>query len=181
MAIQASLSSHPRAETFPPGEQSCVVTNPDSKAAAVEAFRAVTLHVLVDAFDLRWEEASVVGFRLDEILAPLLVHTPGAIPWAVRREMLEHTYSRLLARRQTMTASAASGPRSEALQASAEDWAETLLAPVFLSYGLTPVQESRMHIEVRDLLAQLGVGDHRNPRPTLYLPADLRQRLSARS
>ena len=165
-------------EIPPAGERSCAPANPESKAATVAAFRAVTLHTIVDAFDLRWEEAAVTGVRLDEMLSPLLVLKANSVPLPARREMLEGVYSRMLSRRRYTQGALQVPMRNGAAKASLSDWSESLLNPIFTSYGLTPIQESRMHMEMRELLSQLGVGDHANPRPALYLPLDLRQRLA---
>lgn len=165
-------------EVLPSGERSCATANPESKTATVAAFRAVTLHTIVDAFDLRWEEAAVVGVRLDEVLSPLLVLKPTSVPVPARREMLEGVYSRMLARRRYTQGALQVPARNGAMQASLTDWAESLLNPIFTSYTLPPILESRMHMEMRELLSQLGVDDHANPRPALYLPLDLRQRVT---
>lgn len=165
----------------PLGELSCSRENPTSKAATVAAFRTVTLHTIADAFDLHWQETAIVGYRLDEILSPLLALHPAQVPVAVRREMLDHTYTQALDKRQSRTVSTV--PQvgdGRVLNATIEEWAEILLLPVFASYALSPVAESRMHFELLQLLRQLGVGDERNPRPAMYLPTDLRLRLMSR-
>ena len=165
----------------PKGESSCVKVNPDSKAATVAAIRAVTLYTIADAFDLHWQETAVVGYRLDDILSPLLNLPPGQVPFAVRRELLDHTYSKLIDKRQTHAKTGNSQTFDhKVLYASVDEWAETLLLPIFASYQLSPVVESRMHLELVALLKQLGVGHERNPRPAMYLPTDLRLSLMGR-
>lgn len=164
----------------PTGETSCERPNPDSRAATVAAFHAVTLYTIADAFDLCWQEASAVGYRLDNILAPLLDLTPHQVPWSVRREMLDGTYTYLLGKRQQTAVRSGQKFDATVLHASIEEWTEILLLPVFHSYDLNPVAESRMHFEILNLLQELGVGDQKNPRPAMYLPTDLRLRILSR-
>lgn len=170
----------PHVDVVPSGETSCERLNPDSRAATVEALRTVTLYTISDAFDLCWQETSAVSFRLDRIFAPLLDHHPHQVPWAVRREMLDGSFTLLVSRRQETWGSGGQRFDHQVLHASVEEWTEILLTPIFDSYDLNPVMESRMYFEVLAMLKDLGVGDEKNPRASMYLPTDLRLRLMSR-
>lgn len=152
--------------------------NPNSTTAKVTAFRSVLIHLLSTAFDLRDEEITWTGYRLDRALAPLLDKQSSVIPFPVRQEMLDGTYSRLVSlRKKKNRVPAAYDPK--VLSATLEEWAEAILAPIFASYELRPLDEINMRSEIVTLLKNLGVGDPVNPRMATYLPSDLRQRIFA--
>lgn len=148
---------------------------PSTNTEYASAFATVLLQVLTDAFDLHDTEHMWVGYHLDRILEPLRSSTPHAIPVPVRQELNDGTYSRLLElrhRARALRGQAAFNPA--VLHATRDEWATALLAPVFHSYRLRPMTESSMNGALVGMLAELGVGDPRNPRGSLYLPADLR-------
>ena len=156
-------------------------TNPDSKVAHAAAMRTVILQVVTEAFDLYDEERLWLGYHLDNLFAPLLELTPHAVPLPVRQEMLDGTYTRLLELRNVAKKHNPEQKfNKQVLQASSEEWVEVLLSPVFSSYQLRPLVESSMRGQMLGLLHELGVDDLNNPRPTMFLPSDLRLEVLSR-
>jgi len=152
--------------------------NPNSAAAHVSAFRSVLLHLLVEAFDLREEETLWVGYHLDKTLSPLLKLKPHAVPFPVRQEMLNGSYSRLLELRgKAHITRGHSVNDSRVLSASCDDWVETLISPIIESYNIRPITEATIRGQLLGLLRELGVGDPVNPRGSTYLPTELRVRI----
>ena len=152
--------------------------NPDSAAAHVAAFRAVLLHLIVEAFDLREEETLWVGYHLDQTLAPLMQQKPHTVPFPVRQEMLNGSYTRLLELRgKAHIARGQCVHDARVLHASCEDWAETLISPILESYNIRPITEATMRGQMLGLLRELGVGDEQNPRGATHLPTELRVRI----
>lgn len=152
--------------------------NPPSAAAHCIALRTVLLHLITDTFDLRPEETLWVGWQLDKACHPLASVMPHTVPLAVRQEMLDGTYSRLLELRER--ARKARGQvwfDSAVLHASPEEWAEALMAPITHCYSLRPLTESAMYGHILGMLRELGVGDAVSPRGATHLPMDVRQRL----
>ena len=159
-------------------EARATLPNPPSAAAHGIALRTVLLHLITDTFDLRPEETLWVGWQLDKACHPLAGVMPHSVPLAVRQEMLDGTYTRLLELRER--ARKIRGQvwyDSAVLQASAEEWAEALMAPITQSYSLRPLVESAMYGHILGLLRELGVGDPVNPRGATHPPLDVRQRL----
>lgn len=152
--------------------------NPDSSTAQVSAFRTVLMQLLSSTFSLSEEESLWVGYRLDRILAPLLNAKSQAIPFAVRQEMLDHNYSRLLELQSKTNLVKAKIPYNpKVLSASIDEWADALIAPIETSYSLRPFDEATMRSEILNILRDLGVGDPVNPRVATYMPTDLRTRI----
>lgn len=152
--------------------------NPDSATAQVSAFRTVLMQLLSSTFLLNEEECLWVGYRLDRTLAPLLNAKSQAIPFAVRQEMLDHNYSRLLAlQSKTNLVKPAIPYNPKVLSASIDEWADALLAPIETSYSLRPFDEATMRSEIFNILRDLGVGHPINPRAATYMPTDLRTRI----
>lgn len=152
--------------------------NPDSAAAHAAAMRAVLLHMLADTFDLHEEETMWAGYHLDRILAPLLAQSPESVPFSVRQEMLDGTYTRLLdLRSKAYLVRGRSVYDKKVLQASVEEWADTLMAPIVNSYALRPLDEATIRGQFLGLLRELGVGDTAHPRGATYLPTELRTRI----
>jgi hypothetical protein len=154
-----------------------VVENPPDPAVTVAALRTVMLYSIGDPFGLLPEEILWTGFYLDKILAPLQGRDPGDVPLAVRREMLDGTYSQILTRMERRgTAPPVFDP--DVPRADINDWAAVLMASVTQCYSLRPMDESSMHGQLVGLLRELGVGDPSNPRGARYLPNDVRYRLA---
>ena len=182
MTIQSSskkvLNHSPYAPIHP--KDNGMKVNPDSATAQVSAFRAVLMQLLASTFELREEESLWVGYRLDRILAPLLTMTSNTIPFSVRQEMLDHNYSRLfMLQSKTNLVKPAIPFNNKVLSASLNEWADTLIAPIGISYTLRPFDEATMRSEMLNLLRDLGVGDPVNPRAATYMPTDLRTRIFA--
>jgi hypothetical protein len=156
-------------------------TNPDSKVAHAAAIRTVILQIVTEAFDLYDEERLWLGYHLDNLFAPLLELSPHAVPLPVRQEMLDGTYTRLLELRNIAKKhSRETKIDKKVLQASAEEWVEVLLSPVFSSYQLRPLTESSMRGQMLGLLNELGIDDPETPRPATFLPNDLRLEVLSR-
>jgi len=154
--------------------------NPDSSTAKVSAFRAVLMQLLSSTFELREEELLWLGYRFDHLLAPLLSTQSNVVPFAVRQEMLDHNYSRLLAlQSKTNLVKPVMPFNPKVLSATIEEWADALLAPIETSYELRPFDEATMRSEILSILRDLGVGDPVNPRAATYMPTDLRTRIFA--
>lgn len=152
----------------------------DSKVAHAAAVRNVVLQIMVEAFDLYTTESMWLSYHLDKLFAPLLTQLPHTIPLAVRQEMLNGTYSRLLElRNRAKMVRGQITYDSNVLQASAEEWAEALISPIIACYSLRPLTESSMRGQMLGLLKELGVGDPKNPRGATFLPSDLRLQVLA--
>lgn len=157
-----------------------LVANPTSTTAHAAALRAVLLHLMCDTWDLKEEEALWAGYRLDAILSPLLDKLPHSVPFAVRQEMIDGTYSRLVALR--AKAHMVRGHvtfDSRIPQPTFNEWVETLINPIDLSYDLTVATVANMRSEIAQLLTDLGVGARVNPRGATHVPNDLRNRMFA--
>lgn len=153
--------------------------NPDSRIAHAAAFRTVVLQIISEAFDLYDEESLWLGYHMDTVFAPLMDTFPHTVPLAVRQEMLDGTYSRLLElRSKAKRLQGQTTYDANVLHASAEEWADALLSPVFSCYSLRPLTESGMRGNMLGLLKELGVGSKTNPRGATYLPNDLRLKLT---
>jgi hypothetical protein len=152
--------------------------NPESAAAHAGALHAVLLHLLADTFDLREEEVLWVSYNLDKTLSSLLDITPHSVPFACRQEMLDGTYTRLLELRGKSHLTRSRSIYDEnALQATLEEWVDTLMAPIVTSYNLRALVEATMRGQFKGLLIELGVGDLSNPRGATHIPIDLRNRI----
>lgn len=154
--------------------------NPESAAAHAAALRAVLQHLVVDTFDLAEEETLWVGFRLDQILAPLLDLKPHIVPFAVRQEMLDGSYTRLLTLRSKahLVRGQAATP-GRVVSVPLATWADAVMNPIVRSYSLRPMVEAEMAAQVQVMLRDLGVGDPTNPRAATHLPSDVRERIFA--
>lgn len=164
---------------LPRGEQRYTRVNPDSKIAHAAAFRTVLLHTITESFDLNSWESLWAGYHLDGMLAPLVESMPHTVPLAVRQEMLDGTYTRLLELRDRakVQSTGRSGKGNTALSASADEWADIITDQITACYDLRPITEDGIRGQVVGLLRELGVGDSRNPRASAFLPNDLRIRL----
>lgn len=154
--------------------------NPCSAAAHASALRSVLLHLMCDTWDLREEEALWAGFRLDSILSPLLDVMPHTVPFAVRQEMLDGTYSRLVqlrAKAHLVRANVTFDPR--VIQPTFSEWVETLVNPIESSYDISPMVLANIRGEIAQLLSDIGVGRAENPRGATHVPNDLRTRMFA--
>lgn len=152
----------------------------DSKVAHAAAVRNVVLQIMVEAFDLYTTESMWLSYHLDKLFAPLLTQLPHTVPLAVRQEMLNGTYSRLLElRNRAKMLRGQVTYDSNVLQASAEEWTEALISPIISCYSLRPLTESSMRGQMLGLLKELGVGNLDNPRGATFLPSDLRLQVLA--
>ena len=150
--------------------------NPDSTIAQVTAFRTVLIHLLLSAFALTEDEVLWVGHRLDAVLAPLINKESSVIPFPVRQEMVDGNYTRLIAldsKKHLLKRSY----NPQVLSATLEEWTDMIVAPIFASYNLRPLDEVSIRSKVSTLLKDLGVDDPLNPRMSIYLPSDLRYRI----
>lgn len=157
-----------------------LVANPESAAAHATALRSVLLHLMCDTWDLKEEEALWAGYRLDGILSPLLDVMPHTVPFAVRQEMLDGTYSRLVelrAKAHLVRGHVNFDPRIP--QPTFSEWVETLINPIEASYDVSPLVLAGMRGELAQLLTDLGVGVAENPRGATHVPNDLRIRMFA--
>lgn len=156
------------------------LANPKSAAAVACALRTVLLHSLAEAFDLREEETIYAGVALDEALASLLDLKAHTVPFAVRQEMLDGSYTRLLELRSKAKVKRANTQFDARLgQPSLSEWVEALMAPIETSYDLRPSLIASMRGFFATLLSELGIGDKKNPRAAAFVPADIRARLFA--
>lgn len=152
---------------------------PNDPALIARAFRTVLAYTITDAFACTVEESLWVRHHLNEIVQPLTTLTPQAMPLAVRRELMEHSYSELFTRADTSEEEAIALPADpETNNADLADWAGVLTETVSECYTLRPMVESAMYGQITGLLRELGVGDPMNPRGARYLPAAVRHRLS---
>lgn len=157
-----------------------MVANPSSAAAHAAALRSVLLHLMCDTWDLKEEESLWAGFRLDSILSPLLDVMPHTVPFAVRQEMLDGTYTRLVelrAKAHLVRGHVTFDPRIP--QPTFSEWVETLVNPIESSYDISPVALASIRGEIAQLLSDLGVGNAENPRGATHVPNDLRTRMFA--
>lgn len=167
---------------MPRGEGRYTRVNPNSKIAHAAAFRTVTLHTITEAFDLNAWESMWVGFHLDQILEPLMETLPHTVPLAVRQEMLDETYTRLLELRDRPAVRYTGQKASKSaslLAATADEWADVITDQIVSCYTLRPLVEDGIRGSIVGLLRELGVGDTKNPRSAVFLPNDLRVRLVA--
>ena len=155
--------------------------NPDSNAAHAAAFRAVLLYTLTYAFDLSEDEIVWTGYHLDTILAPLLEMKAHTVPFAVRQEMLDGAYTRLLELKISKERKQANKLETtvKTEQASLEIWVDTLLTPIEISYPLSGAAEAELRVGISGLLQDLGIGITANPRQAVFLPVDIRSRIFA--
>ena len=143
------------------------------KNGSVTALRAVLLYILTDTFALIPDESLWFGYELKGILAPLEGHRTGVLPLAVRQEMLGGTASAALARlHQCPQQSLADDPR--AVRATAERWATVIMAMVKTCFDIPALAEVGLQVAILAALHDLGVDDPTNPRPSRYLPNDVR-------
>lgn len=153
--------------------------NPDGTIAPLEGLRTVLLWTITDAFGLVAEEIMWTGYHLDEILAPLMSHTPTNVPLTVRHEMLDGFYTRELDAIEARDDRTLAGFwDSNATHATVSDWAGVTMQMISECYQMRPLEESTMHGKIVGLLRELGVDNAKNPRPARYLPNDVRHRLN---
>lgn len=179
----AATAAPPAGFTPLPSEsKSRPLKHEDANVAHAAGFRTVFLYLLADAFDLVDTEVLWAGYHLDTIFAPLVDHTPHAVPLAVRREVNDGTYSRLMELREqarVIRGDVVHDPL--VLQASADEWADMIIEQVASCYNLRPITESAMRGHMIGLLTELGVGSSANPRGATFLPTDLRLKLLSHS
>jgi len=167
---------------LPSESKSRPLRHEDANIAHASGFRTVFLYLLADAFDLMDTEVLWAGYHLDTIFAPLMECMPHAVPLAVKREVNDGTYSRLMELREqarVMRGNVTHDPL--VLQGSADEWAEMMMEQVTSCYSLRPITESAMRGHLIGLLTELGVGSQTNPRGATFLPTDLRMKLLAQN
>lgn len=153
--------------------------NPAGAMAPLTALRTVILYTFTDAFGLVAEESMWTGYHLDDILAPLLTREPSVVPLSVRQEMLEGTYTRALEMIEARDdRSGGAAYDADATRADVNDWAGVTMQMISECYQMRQLEESAMHGKIVGLLRELGVDDPTNPRPSRYLPNDVRHRLN---
>jgi len=152
---------------------------PTDPALIARAFRTVLAYTITDAFACTVEESLWVRHHLGEIVEPLTTMQPHAMPLAVRRELMEHSYSDLFDRADTSEYEATALPAdAETTNAALDDWAGVLTETISECYTLRPMVESATYGKITGLLRELGVGDPMNPRAARYLPAAVRSRIA---
>lgn len=177
--LKADLSSN---DAFAPMlKESGLLKNPDTEVANAAAFRTFFIYTLVSAFNLSEEESLWVGYRLDTILSPLLKTKPETVPFPVRQEMLKNTYSFLLEQRSRINKLDVKPEmfNNNVLTANLNEWVESLMMVLNMSYNLPPVVEIKIKSELAEMLASIGVGSVVAPRMSTHLPHDLLSNLFA--
>lgn len=159
----------PRADTG-------LLVSPQSAAAHACAWRTVLVWQITEAFDLREEEALWTGYHLEIALEPLLDAVPREVPLAVRQEMLSGTFTQLLERRwRARRTGATVQTSSRVASANRSDWVEVFAGPITAVYSMRPMDEALLRGRIEGVLTELGVGDPVQPRPSTYLPEELRR------
>lgn len=146
--------------------------NPDH--GTVAALRAVLLYTLTDTFRLVPDESLWLRYELSEILAPLEGHETSIVPLAVRQEMLGGTASAALARLHAHTGDQGLVWDPSAIQATAEQWTTVIMAMIKTCYDVPAMVEMGVQARIVAALRDLGLDDPDNPRPSRYLPNDVR-------
>lgn len=145
--------------------------NPTS--GTVTALRSVLLYTLTDTFALIPEESLWLGYELGTILAPLEGHATAVVPLPVRQEMLGGAASAALDRlHQRATQMLPHDP--DAVTATAEQWTSVIMSMVKTCFDIPAMSELAMQARILGALHELGIDDPRNPRPSRYLPNDVR-------
>jgi hypothetical protein len=177
-AAQATDAPPPGFNPVPVAHHTRATVHENSTIAHASGFRTVFLYLLADAFDLTDSEILWAGYHLDTIFAPLLDQAPHAVPLAVKREVFDGTYTRLMELRSRARLSRADTTHDpNVLQATADEWADMVMEQVTSCYSLRPITESAMRGHLIGLLTELGVGTPDNPRGATFLPTDLRLKI----
>lgn len=159
-------------------EARTATVNPDDDVKTVRAFRVVLAHAISDAFALSTEESLWVRHHLAEALKPLETLTPSRIPIAVRKELLEKSYSKSLDMSDMSNIPAMPlAHDGETSSASLADWTGVLMETITHCYSLRPMTESLIYGRINGILREIGVGDTANPRASRYLPNAVKARL----
>lgn len=172
------------------GETQHATRTPENNLQHATAHRSVLLYTICDVFRLQPEEAIWVGYQLDSMLAPLVTKTPDDVPYAVRQELLQGTYSRgldaLLSRTPHTDQGTNRGTQrnltvdhTPTAHVTADAWAEAFLSPIRVSYNLDPLTESRMRHTLARILHELGCENLTDPRRPAYLPTAVRTLLNS--
>jgi hypothetical protein len=152
--------------------------SPTSSAAHAAGFRAVIVHLIADTFDLTEDEIMWTGYVMDQALSPLLSRTAHTVPFAVRQEMLDGSYSRLLELRIKARLTRGQCQYDPTVtHPTLNEWVDALAGPVEASYDLLPTEVATLRDRISQLLVDLGVEASGNPRGATHVPADLRVRI----
>lgn len=162
-------------------EAHTVTSTPAGGPAMLRALRTVLLFTLTDSFALVPEETMWAGYHFESILAPLEAREALLVPLAVRQEMMPpHPYSSALDDAEAKGTAIGVGefdPR--VTHADVTDWAAVFMQTISGCYALRPLEEATMRGQIIGVLTELGVGHPDNPRPSRYLPNDVRHRLNS--
>lgn len=139
------------------------------------ACKTTLVYFIAEAFALCPEEIFWTSHTIKGILQPMAHREQIGLPTAVKQELLDGKYSTLL----DSLISGEQGYRGvpEALQASVQDWAQTLAASVRNTYELRPLEDLPLTQQFEGLLTELGVGSTQNPRYSVYLPSAVRSHM----
>lgn len=144
----------------------------------VVALRAVLTYTLTDAFALVSDESFWLGYELKTLLIPLKGNETLVVPLSVRQEMLGGAASAALERlHQKDTQYLPVDPK--AVRATASQWAEVVMSMVNICFTVTPMVGIEMQARLVAMLHELGIDDPKTPRPSRYLPNDVRFSLAA--
>ncbi len=156
-------------------------TSDPNHAAHVRATRTVLTYTLADVFALVPQEIDWLQTRLAAALEPVAGRASTTTPLSVRQELQDGAFTRALSNVAAGEQYLPVGPQHQALQASPDQWAAVLLDLIQTAYDVPAVMLEPLRVELLNILGQLGVGVAGNPRPSRYLPNDLRHRLHASS
>lgn len=145
----------------------------------VSALSSVVNYIITDAFNLTSEESFWIGMLLNNSLEPLKTIIPRSTLGAVRQELQAGTYSQRLFERANLPANATSTltpTYDENVEyASVSEWTEGIGEIILSGYPhLRPMLKSRIIGSVFGIFRELGVGETKNSRPSLYLPTNIR-------
>lgn len=154
-----------------------LAVSPTSAAAHTSAMRTVLLYLIASTFDLREEETLWAGYRLDSALSPLLGKTPHTVPFAVRQEMLDGSYTRLLELRAKITTCPQPATAVSCAQPSLSEWVETFCDIIESSYEMTSKDVTAVRGQLTNMLSELGVGSTSTSRAATHLPTVMRTRM----
>lgn len=140
----------------------------------VNAIAVVVNWTMSDAFDLKAEESIWLGWRLQELLAPLKTQHSDSVQAAVKQELDTFVYSAALFER-SKDLGATHAQVDNVKYASLDEWTEALTGIIFASYPeLRPMIASRIVGSISGLLYELGLRNDKKSRASIYLPSALR-------
>lgn len=139
------------------------------------ACKTTLVYFIAEAFALRPEEVFWTSHKIKEILRPMTHRNYIGLPTAVKQELIDGKYSRLLDSIVSEEQPYRGVP--EVLQASVQDWAQTLASSVRNTYELRPLEDLPLTQQFAGLLTELGVGNPNNPRYSVYLPSAVRNHM----